>query len=349
MKKVITFGCILLLLLEMAGLSQSNVFEVRVKGSREWGYANLDGEVIIEPKFAISNEFSENGLALVAPIKQYVIIDLEGNTLEVEIEPLEVYRDPWRGAPIYNDGLLRITRNNKWGALNTLGKLSIPFKYDYLTDFNGGFAIAEVENKFLVIDKEGNETPISDPTIKGVKHFTEDLAPCKGKRNKWGFINSNGEVAITPQYSSVGYFSGGLAWAKGENGKYGYIDIQGNWVINPRFISVHNFDAESGMALVMLGDKNYYVNKSGSLSNFKQTSKLYKFSDGLAIARWNEKIGFINNNMEWVVPPKYTAARPFHNGYAAVKLNSRWGIIDKEGTVVLEPTFMDIREVTIIN
>lgn len=349
MKKAVTFGCLFLLLFEIAGFSQSYVFEVRVKGSREWGYANLDGEVIIEPQFNVSNQFSENGRAVVAPLKQYVIIDLEGNIIEVEVEIVEFHRDPWRGAPIYNDGLLRFSRIDKWGALNTSGKLQIPFKYDYLTDFNGGFAIAEIANDFFVIDTAGNETPVSDPTIKAVKHFTEGLAPCKGKRNKWGYINSSGKVAITPQFSSVGYFSGGLAWVKGKSEKIGYIDKEGNWAINPRFIGAKNFDAESGMALVMLDDKNYYVGRNGKLSSFEQTSKLYPFSDGLAIARWNEKIGFINNNMEWEIPPKYVAARPFHNGYAAVKYDSRWGIIDKEGNVILEPKFMDIRDVEIVD
>ena len=219
----------------------------------------------------------------------------------------------------------------------------------YLTDFNGGFAIAEIGSNFFVIDTEGNETPVNDPTIKAVKHFTEGLAPCKGKRNNWGYINTNGEVAISPQFSSVGYFSGGLAWVRGDGDKIGYIDKEGNWVVPPRFIIAYDFDAESGIALVMMDDRNYYLSKSGNLSIFKQTSKLYPFSNGLAIAKWNEKIGFINNKMEWVIPAKYDAARPFYNGFAAVKYDSRWGIIDKEGNVVLEPTFMDIRDVEIID
>ena len=349
MKKVITFSCILFLLFEISGFSQIYVVEVRVKGSKEWGYAKLDGEIIIEPQFKLSNEFSENGRALVLQGKRWSIIDLEGNILDVDVKKIRVYADPWTGVPsMYNDGLLCITQDKKWGALNSDGKLFIPLIYDNLTDFNGGYAIAELDHRFIVIDKEGNETPISDPTIIGVKRYSEDLAPCEVKGNKWGYIDTSGELVITPQYSSVGYFSGGLAWARAQNGKIGYIDKKGNWIINPHFSSAKNFDAVSGMALVTSEEKRTYVNKSGEQSSFKQTSKLYVFSEGLAIARWNGKLGFINYNMEWVVQPKYDAARAFHNGYAAVRINSRWGIIDKNGNVVLEPVFMNMQNVEII-
>ncbi len=350
MKKVITLGCIIILLFELTGLSQTHVYGVRVKGSKLWGYADLEGEVFIEPAFKLGFEFSENGRALVVPKKGFELIDLQGKVTDVEVEKLKVITDPWSGIPEgYTDGLLCIKQNNKWGALDSDGKLVIPAKYDNLSIFSGGFAIAGIDQQFIVVNKSGQETPIRDPALKAVKHFSEDLALVKGQEGKWGYINTTGEFVISPQYSSAGYFSGGLAWARDQNGNIGFIDKEGNWAINPRFSAAKDFDAVSGMALITFNDVKHYVNKEGTLSTFEQTSKLYPFSDGLAIARWNGKIGFINNNMEWVIQPKYTAARAFHNGYATVELNSRWGVIDAEGNVIVEPKFMDVRDVKLIH
>ncbi len=250
MKKVLTLGCIILLLFELAGLSQNHVYEVRVKGSKLWGYANLAGEVIIEPAFKLGYGFSENGRALVFPKRSFELIDLQGKVMDVEVEKLKVITDPWSGIPEgYTDGLLCIKQNNKWGALNSDGKLVIPAKYDNLSIFSGGFAIAKIDQQFIVINKSGQETPVGDPTL-AAKHFSEDLAPVKGQGNKWGFIHTSGEYVISPQYKSVGYFSGGLAWARDQNGKIGYLDKKGNWAINPRFSAANNFDAVSGMALI---------------------------------------------------------------------------------------------------
>lgn len=350
MKKVLTLSCILILLFELAALSQTYVYEVKVKGSKLWGYANLDGEVIIDPSFKLAFEFSENGRAIVFQKRHFAIIDLEGNSLDIEVEKLKVITDPWSGYPDgYSDGLLCIKQDNKWGVLQTDGKLLVPAKYDNLTSFSGGYAIAGIDQEFLVIDNEGNETPITYPAIKGVKDFSEGLAPVKGEESNWGFVNTKGEIAITPQFSSVGFFSGGLAWARNQNGKIGYIDMKGNWAISPQFSSAKNFDAVSGMALVSLNDAQHYVSKDGTLSRFEQTSKLYQFSNGLAIARWKDKIGFINNKMEWAVQPKYDAAHAFDYGYATVRLNSRWGVIDEEGNVIVEPKFIDIKDVKLVH
>ena len=219
MKKVLTLVCIIVLLFEIAGLSQIHVYEVRVKGSKLWGYADLDGEVIIEPAFKLAYEFSENGRALVFPKKSFELIDIQGKEMDVEVEKLKVITDPWSGIPEgYTDGLLCIKQNNKWGALNSDGKIVIPAKYDNLTIFSDGFAIAGTDQQFIVINKSGQETPIVDPALKAVKHFSEDLAPVKGQEGNWGYINTSGEFVIPPQYSSVGYFSGGLAWARDKNG-----------------------------------------------------------------------------------------------------------------------------------
>ena len=72
------------------------------------------------------------------------------------------------------------------------------------------------------------------------------------------------------------------------------------------------------------------------------------------------KIGYADvETGEIRIHPQYAAARPFENGYAAVCpdcetktdgeysswVNGKWGLIDKNGEVVIQPQFEEIREV----
>ena len=47
-----------------------------------------------------------------------------------------------------------------------------------------------------------------------------------------------------------------------------------------------------------------------------------------------EGIGYINLQGEEVVKPIYEEAPDFHKGFAAVRLNGKWGAIDSQGEIV---------------
>ena len=47
-----------------------------------------------------------------------------------------------------------------------------------------------------------------------------------------------------------------------------------------------------------------------------------------------EGIGYINLQGEEVVKPIYEEAPDFHKGFAAVRLNGKWGTIDSQGEIV---------------
>jgi hypothetical protein len=67
------------------------------------------------------------------------------------------------------------------------------------------------------------------------------------ENNKFGYINSTGDVVIPPVFDNAGYFYNGLAAAK-QKGKYGFINSKGQWKIKPTFDSVQNFS--EGLAAV---------------------------------------------------------------------------------------------------
>ena len=59
-----------------------------------------------------------------------------------------------------------------------------------------------------------------------------------------------------------------------------------------------------------------------------------EFSDNLAKVKLNGKYGFINRKGKQIIPCEYDDAFSFHNNLAAVKLNCKWGFIDKTGECI---------------
>lgn len=352
MKKSISITAILFLVIWTSSFSQTYVIQVKPENTEFWGYAGLDGKLIIQAKYQKSSEFSKEGLAAIydKSSKKFSIINLNGETIPVEISDFQLKTIFFVDVPNgYEDGMIIVGQGKKWGFLNPQGKVAIPIKYDKVSEFHDGFASAEIDGKWLVIDKKGIEYPINDSKVAAVNHFTENLAPFTREDKIMGFINSNGQIAIPAKFTALGFFSDSLAWARDANNKIGYINHGGDWVIKPQFDVARNYSSEAGLARVKLNGAWGYVNKKGEIMYVKVSTTFDDFFDGLAQGETKDKKrGYYNNKGEWAIQPQFEDERDFKNKYAAVKKDGKWGIIDTEGKWIIQPVFDGIRDVVLI-
>jgi hypothetical protein len=305
----------------------------------DWKYYNLQGEVIIDKRYALYYPFTEDGLAI-AGKGNFVVLDRTGNLLNTEV-PVRLYDDHNYYKAYFSDGLLVTLHEGKFGCIDTGGRIAIRHKYYELTEFMGGYAIARIKRSFFVVDKKGQEFSFKDSTAARFKPFHENRAAYMNKKDKWGFVDTEGNVAVAPQFNGVGNFHKGLAWARNEAGLIGYINPAGDWVIKPGFSAVKDFDAESGLALVKESTW-MYINTSGEVHPFKEEAKV-SFSEGLVAVKKDGKFGYMNAGSEWICKPQFDSAWEFENGFAWVKQDGLWGVIDKQGAVVLKPQFEAVK------
>ena len=329
--------------------SQTLIVQVKPVDSKTWGYAGIDGKLIIPADYDKSYPFSSNGLAVTYNTKdrQHHFIDLKNKVLETEEQKFKIKEIFGFGVKGFQNELIPVQVGSKWGYMNGMGKMAIPAGYDDVNDFDGGFAAVKKGTQFLIVDVKGTETALSIPAID-VRDFSEGLAPVRTTDKKFGFINPKGELVIPSQFESVGYFNNGLAWAKTFDKNVGYIDKTGKWVIPAKFDVAKDFDAKSGLALVRTGDQWFYVNSKGVELKVEDTESWGNFSEGLAEGKKGVLKGFYDAKGQWVIPPKFEDVRDFHNGYAAAKLNGKWGLIDKKGNWVMEPTYDAIKDVVLV-
>jgi len=64
--------------------------------------------------------------------------------------------------------------------------------------------------------------------------------------------------------------------------------------------------------------------------------QVLNFIRGFALVKLNNKWGIINENGKEIIPPKYDDVNVFSNGFAQVKLNNKWGFVDINGREITD-------------
>ena len=206
--------------------------------------------------------------------------------------------------------------------------------------------------------------------------FSEGMSAVYVSGKGYGYINTNGEWIIEPQYEGAYSFSqDGFAWVKDSNTKlWGRIDKKGNWNIEPKYSNVNVYsdegiwvlgnpetnlqeiiDINSGKQVIdesfffvnYLGEGKFEVEKEkggkAACINAKGeyiTDYNYElfgnFAEGLAIVENGEKWGYINEQGEMVIDLQYDWGGEFSCGLAAVCKDDKYFYIDKEGKTAIE-------------
>lgn len=168
--------------------------------------------------------------------------------------------------------------------------------------------------------------------------------------------------SICSEYSTVSEYNNGLCKVQ-KDGLYGYIDSKGELVIPCEYNDANDFC--NGFAIVGMGKRSElfpglesgeytYISKNNEkLFELGKYQQLYDFSEGMArvgVVEKSEdewlpgevKYGYINTNGEEVVCCKYSGAKDFIQGLAAVEEDGKWGFIGTDGQVVISTSFYEV-------
>lgn len=157
----------------------------------------------------------------------------------------------YEAAGAFQNGLAAVKSGGKWMLVNKKGEVKSE-KYDEIVLNSLGEYI--VNN--IIIAKQGNNYKFYDSkwkekaTIKcdDIDISTNDgkIAFCQGE--KWGFVNTSGEVVIKPTYENAKSFSNGLA-AVCKDGEWGFINTEGKVVIDYQFTDAAYMDSTGNCAV----------------------------------------------------------------------------------------------------
>lgn len=260
--------------------------------------------------------------------KGYGVMNCKGEWL---IEPIPKMEGMLIGS--MSDGWVPILliADNEYSYINKAGELISKERYDYALPFSEGLAAVRVDEE-------------------------------------WGFINTKGEVAISPRYlgNTIGSFKEGLANVGIEANNFGlvsswiFIDKQGKKVLGPylnagpfsdgyasvtTFIKDRNFqtgfiDKEGSFVLAFDADDDYHPSGSYGEGLFPVIDIQLQLEQGICSR------GYMDKNGDWVIEPQYCVVGPFHDGLAPVSISATtpllWGAINKEGEMVIPAEYETI-------
>lgn len=328
-----------------------------VKDSLKWGIINKKGEYIIKPEYDEISEYSE-GLSAVKKNNKWGFMDTTG-MLTINY----MFDDVW----FFSDSLALVEKDNKWGFINRSGSFVIRPNYQqsYIKEncvmtyvYNsGGFLkkILSCENGKKIIKKEfeylerqpdylgnyiwnytekKNDHPSDATTTECIDEFENGIARIF-VNGKWGFVNMEGKMVIRPEYDYCTTFENNIAIIQ-KDGLFGYIDITGKIVLPPRYLIASTFSEDYAVVQIENSDRITFINKAGKpMTNLKIQSST-SFKNGLAGALINNKWGFIDNNFNLTIQPQFDEVESFHNNLALVKIKDKWGIINRKGNIVID-------------
>lgn len=207
---------------------------------------------------------------------QYGLVNPKGEF----IVPLGTYDDIKMP---YSNGdkiLFTVVKNDKYGFIDTKGRVAIPLIYDYAQSFEEGLVSVSKEGKFGIIDRQ-NKTiiPFEYEGIDLLNNLNREdtnqsLLFSAKLKNDYALIDQDNQTITDFEYDTIKaiYFTNLLV--VGKQDKVGVIDNTDKLIvpINYRFIEdtlqrtdFYDFELPQAYIKATQGDKTYLFDKTGKL------------------------------------------------------------------------------------
>lgn len=290
-----------------------------------YGFANKDGETVIEKKYAYAYDFQE-GLALVKLTDgTWAYIDKE-DSIQISIEKNNT---PYS----FSEGIARIhdDNNKTWKFIDKQGNVLFDNSFASCEDFSEGFALVKIqvdgEVSYGYIDKQGQlAISLKKDNLIALGKFSEGLAKVSDHDRYKGYINKKGQLVIPCRFLDCGDFHDGCAYAQASYEayfpKYGYINTEGKKIIEEKYEGIAS-DFHDGVVFVAekyKGNNIAVIYKSdGTFKRSQYTTytanRGFPYSEGLCAMyfSWTEssstpvisRMGFMNEEGELILPAKW--------------------------------------------
>jgi hypothetical protein len=298
------------------GLAEFVPMELGPDGNGLHGFINKQGEIVVQPIYAGTDEFINGKTWVIYPVgKQFGLsyIDTKGNTL-YKI-PIENYKNDFLiAAAEQNHVCNRDTREDIiWWKNRDMFILNWNFskfnereikksKYIYHFNFGGKYGIID-KNMILRVPVALDDI---DPTYKFSGQGMERVQ----YGDKFGYVSPyTGDLIVPFEYTDTRKPTAGLFWVK-KNNKWGCIDKTGKVRIDFLYDEATGFTAEDRSAVAING-KFGHIDKKGRIRTPLKYDFASYYNHGISMVRVDDKYGYIDTTGKFITEVIYDEALPF--------------------------------------
>lgn len=238
-----------------------------------------------------------------------------------------------------------LIKDEKYRFLNEkVGSLSSS-KYDYATPMINGYALIKENDTVMLVSSDFVREAYFPSSVTEATGVGNGLIACKID-DTYAYYDLNGNL-LFGNYIFAGRFVNGVAAVQTDAG-WSIIDTEGKAISNVIFqdikLSQSNSCAQAGVIFAKIDDAYYMYNcnmEKLSEMAFEDTD-VFTSTNGYAACKINGKWGFVGMDGELLIEPQYEDARSFSNGLAGVKNGEYWSFIDMTNETVISGDFTDV-------
>ena len=276
-----------------------------VYSSNKWGVINQEGNIVIEPSYQemiIIPDKTKDIFICMYNINEetgeYETKALNSKNEEIftDYEQIEVLENSDKNDNLwFEEGVLRVKKNGKYGLIDLDGKEILPCEYDEITALDG------IENS-LILTKDG----------------------------KKGLANDKGSIIIEPLYKEI--INLGETYKEGyitidEQGKYGLISTTKKQILENKFDEIKQIYLNN-YYIVKENGVDKIINSSGEQILENLVNQVQSATQRGFIIKENDLYGEVNSSGEKLIESKYQDLKEIKEGIYLAKQNDKYGIID---------------------
>ena len=331
-----------------------------------YGYVNLNGKQLLDTKYNDLYRITEidgNDIYLVfADNGKYGIQKNDKQIISNEYQEITYNGD---------NNVIVALKSKKYGVLSAQGNVIIPFEYSQI-DITGKYIYARTNNEETkVFDIQGKSADIDkDTVIVKVKDTNYEIY-IQNQDNKTKYsIYENNEKKTKNEYTYIEHLYDNYFLVSNSDSKLGIIDDNENNKLafnyssiqkidninliqatnsNNKKTEIYNKDLKKICELenATIENKNEYI----KLSNNNETKYITKqgnevknteiyIKNKIFAKKQGNLWGFVDVNGNKVVDYKYEKVTEENEyGYAGIKQNGKWGVINSDGKIIKDPTY----------
>jgi hypothetical protein len=239
-----------------------------------------------------------------------------------------------------SNSLIKVKRNGLYGFLDTLGKITIPLQYTEAENFTNNFSVVRKENSpyYGIINTKGEW--VIRPIVDSIQSLQNQLFFFKDN-GEWGVFDHEGIEHFKGSTLDYQILSNGLILLKNKNNKIGLLNQQGKlWMdaIADSIKFIENNDIQ-----VFIGNENFWLDvRTDSIpspKHLKNSTLSGKFKNGLSPAQFNQLWGITDVWGRWHISPRYDSIKHPSGGYVPIKIGDFWGYLDENENIAVQPRY----------
>lgn len=284
--------------------------------NEKWGVIDQTGKIIVEPTYdeIITIPDTKTDLFICVYDVDYTndtyktkVIDSKNKEKFTGYDLVEVIENKDSNNILwYEEDVLRVKKDNKYGLIDYNGKEILPTEYDSIEALEGvkNSLIIKKEEKIGLCDNQGNI--IIEPEYKEIKAIGDDYKNgyvVINSDNKYGLVDFTKQVILETKYEEVKPVVSSNMYIVKEDGKLKVIDKDLETLFENKFDDVKQLNSEN---IIFVKNKKYGImNTKGEITTKAEYDNIEYIFDNYYIAKKSGKYGIIDVNNEKIVPFDY--------------------------------------------